>query len=245
MKNLSVAALLLLFCPACPHSEASTPATVSTAPPTTDCEYIGSASASGTEPSPLIANRTARERLASRAEQLGGNYVELTAQDSQSVDFQLEASMVRLEGRMYKCPPGDDDSGTSSASLGGAGQPGNDAGAGLDRSELSCPAPSEARPLDASEGPGWQCARKTAAGWVADGPYVARWDSGATKTEGSFENGKRSGAWLSYFANGQLRERATFRDGQLAGCAQEFDADGHPLPALCAGADAVDRSDGG
>jgi len=243
MNNVFVAALLFDLCSACTRSnpEAASAAQFSTIPPPSDCDFVGSASASATEPSPLIANRTARERLGAKAERLGGNYVEVTTQDTRAVDFQLEASMARLEGRFYKCPPNDGDGGTAAAlAAGSSDQVDADAG---NRPELACRPPAEPRPLDPAEARGWQCARKTTAGWVADGAYVDRWESGSTKTEGAFVNGKRSGAWSSYYANGQVRERATFRDGLLEGCAQEFDADGHALPPLCSGAPAVDASD--
>lgn len=220
-------------------------------PPSAECDFVGKASASASEPSPNYANKIARKHLAERAERLGGNYVELTSVDTKAVDVVTESAMVRLEGRVYKCPDSGDDAGTSGSAAsamvagGASDRLGGDAGAVvIDPRAPACNAPAELRPLDPAEGLGWQCARNEAGGWVADGPYLLRWNSGATQAEGSFDNGKRSGVWSFYYANGQLRERATFRYGQLEGCAQEFDADGHTLSPRCAGADAADGSDG-
>jgi hypothetical protein len=233
----------------------------STAPPPNDCSFVGRASGTGIEPLQAQALAHARENLGADADRLGGSYVQLTAQDTNKVEMQaVDAVQVRLEGRVYRCASDDVDAGarslnansatadgansvfTEAANQGDAGagtEPGGSLGIGGSLAgagpRLACPASTEPRPLDPADGPGWQCARKLVEGWVAEGPYRLSWSSGATRSEGAFENGKRTGQWMFYFPNGQLRERATFRDGAMQGCADEFSADGATLPARCAG----------
>jgi hypothetical protein len=230
---------------ACPHRGATSlgEASLSTAPPTPGCTFVGKASASATEASQREAESHAKENLASEAERLGGTYVQVTGQDTKKVEMELNAVQVRYESRVYRCSAEGDDAG--SVDLRAIAESSTDGAALEDATsgELArtangggrrvCPFGSEARPLDPSDGPGWQCARKLADGWLAEGPYLLSWSSGATRTEGSFENGKRTGQWLSYHPNGQLRERATFREGQLVGCADQFDIDGASLPPRC------------
>jgi hypothetical protein len=191
----------------------------------------------------------ARENLGSEADRLGGTYVQLTAEDTTKVEMAaMDAMQVRLDGRVYRCasegaaatpeqqPALDIGSGPGDSVDAGAGKVGSpDATADM---QLACPAGTVPRALDAADGPGWQCARKLADNWVAEGPYRRAWSSGATRTEGAFENGKRTGPWSFYYSNGQVRERATFRDGAIEGCADEFDAEGAALPPRCSGVDA-------
>ena len=63
----------------------------------------------------------------------------------------------------------------------------------------------------------------------------------------SFESGKRAGRWSSYYANGQVRERAVYSSGQLEGCAERFDEEGNSEPSRCSGRDAGEGAhrDGG
>jgi len=221
---------------ACAHRSAAIDASrFSTAPPPSSCVYVGRASGSATEATQSLALAHAREDLWVDADRRGGNYVQVTGQDTVKVEMALDAYEVRLEARIYRCAqPGD---GTAVATItDDGGMPGgDDGGQRLAAVPLSCPPSTEARPLDPADGPGWQCARKIGERWVAEGPYVLSWNSGATRTEGSFENGKRSGRWTTYYANGQLRERAAFREGLLEGCAEEFDVDGTALAPRCWG----------
>jgi len=202
---------------ACAHHRSALEAPeVSTAPPPSDCTPVGRASASATEPTEAMALSRARANLASDGDRLAGTYVQITGQDVTPVEMAVNVVEVRLEGRVYRC-----------------------AGAGgmVDASDSRCAAPAEPRELEASEGPGWQCARKVGDRWIAEGPYVVYWPSGSTKVEGAFESGKRAGRWSFYYANGQVRERANYRDGQVQGCAERFDAEGHAEPSSCSGPD--------
>jgi hypothetical protein len=203
------------------------PARLATAPPPDGCSLLGRASGTATEESRALATRHARDKLESQADDLGGSYIELTAERVTRVEMALDAFQVRVEGSIYRCPSAFADASAEAPGEVAAPTP----GALL---TVSCPPPSEAQKLDAAEGLGSQCVRRLGDGWVAHGPYVLYWTSGATKAEGSFENGKRSGIWSFYYANGQLRERATFRAGEREGCGATFDAEGNALPAPCA-----------
>lgn len=211
---------------------------ISTAPPPGACVYVGRATGSATEATAAMALQRARENVWVDADRLGGTYVQVTGQDTVKVEMALDAYQVRIESRVYRCTEPADDAGpiVAVAANDDAGLLGDEnGGARSAAAPLSCPPSTEPRPLDPVDGPGWQCARKVADRWVAEGPYVLSWNGGATRTEGSFENGKRSGRWSTYYANGQLRERAVFRDGLLQGCADEFDPDGTALAPRCWG----------
>jgi hypothetical protein len=234
--SFSLAALL---CACAHHGAPVNAAQFSTASPPSTCAFVGRASGSATEATEPQALRHARENLASDADRLGGSYVQVTGQDIAKVEMALNAIQVRLEARIYRCAELGDDAAPSSpvttvlAEDAGGALAGDLGDAGPRAAPFPCPPSTEPRALDSADGPGWQCARKVADHWVAEGPYILSWSSGATRTEGSFENGKRSGRWSFYYANGQVRERAAFRDGQMDGCAEEFDADGSSLPPRC------------
>jgi hypothetical protein len=231
MRTFSVVFLFLAsFALACAHHRTGVEAPqLSTAPPPAGCTQVGRASGSATEATEPMAMSRARENLASDVERIAGTYVQITGQDVTPVEMAVKVVQVRLEGRVYRCADADRDAGR---------QAGESIAALVDGSESPCTAPTERRELEAAEGPGWQCGRRLADTWIADGPYVVYWPNGTTKVEGFFENGKRSGRWAFYYANGQAREHATFRGGQLEGCGERFDPEGNPQPDRCASADA-------
>jgi hypothetical protein len=234
MRAFSVVLFSVTSFAACArHGTALDASQVSTAPPPGGCTLVGRASGSATEQTESAAIARARQNLAADGERLAGTYVQITGQDVTPVEMAINVVEVRLEGRVFRCAEADRE----------AGAVGPAAVAAIAAADATCAAPAERRELDASEGPGWQCARRAGDNWIADGPYVVYWPGGATKVEGAFQNGKRSGRWSSYYSNGQVRDRATYRDGQLQGCAERFDAEGNARLTSCAGTDAGGGTD--
>ena len=50
-------------------------------------------------------------------------------------------------------------------------------------------------------------------------------------TKGSIRNGKREGAWISYFSNGQLRYKGNYKNGEQEGEWVSYFSDGYMNPS--------------
>src|SRR6266516_3745767 len=148
----------LFFCcltMACAHRSGSSSETrIATSPAAADCTYLGHASGSATEQTQPQARRAALDHLAADAERLGGTYVQVTGEDTNKVEMALDAIEIRFEARVYRCANGEADRETArGAATANVVAATSDPDAGLRHADVTCPAPSEQRPLDPADGP--------------------------------------------------------------------------------------------
>src|SRR6266516_1298593 len=88
------------------------------------------------------------------AERLGGTYVQVTGEDTNKVEMALDAIEIRFEARVYRCANGEADRETArGAATANVVAATSDPDAGLRHADVTCPAPSEQRPLDPADGP--------------------------------------------------------------------------------------------
>ena len=64
---------------------------------------------------------------------------------------------------------------------------------------------------------------------ISHGPYLAWFDDGQKKTEGSFRNGNAHGKWKHWHQTGAVRTEGEYKDGEKSGDWPEFDPEGRPL----------------
>jgi hypothetical protein len=50
-----------------------------------------------------------------------------------------------------------------------------------------------------------------------DGAWVWYWGNGQFHTKGNYKNGKQEGAWVKYHSNGQVQFKSTFKNGKRNG----------------------------
>ena len=66
-------------------------------------------------------------------------------------------------------------------------------------------------------------------GGISHGPYLAWFDDGQKKTEGSFRNGNAHGKWKHWHQTGAVRTEGEYKDGEKVGEWPEFNPEGRPL----------------
>ena len=50
-----------------------------------------------------------------------------------------------------------------------------------------------------------------------EGAWISYYDNGQLDFKGNYKNGKREGAWISYWSNGQLRYKGNYKNGKEEG----------------------------
>ena len=60
-----------------------------------------------------------------------------------------------------------------------------------------------------------------------NGRRVSYYDNGQLRGKGSFKDGELNGPYESYYENGQLMWKRNFKDGKLDGLWEEFDEEGN------------------
>jgi len=59
-----------------------------------------------------------------------------------------------------------------------------------------------------------------------EGAWISYWDNGQLEAKGNYENGKLEGAFVRYWDNGQLRSKGNYKDGKKEGAWVGYNEDG-------------------
>lgn len=59
-----------------------------------------------------------------------------------------------------------------------------------------------------------------------DGPYESFYENGQLKIKGTYKDGKPDGPFESYFENGQLKQKGVCKEGKLDGVCESYNRDG-------------------
>ena len=59
-----------------------------------------------------------------------------------------------------------------------------------------------------------------------EGAWVGYYDNGQLHFKGNYKNGKREGAWICYWNNGQLYSKRNYKNGKKEGAWVEYEKDG-------------------
>jgi antitoxin component YwqK of YwqJK toxin-antitoxin module len=62
--------------------------------------------------------------------------------------------------------------------------------------------------------------------WVSNGSFASFYDDGAKKEEGLYVNGRKEGAWLTFFPNGNISTKIMYHEGYKNGSYEEHFEDG-------------------
>ena len=59
-----------------------------------------------------------------------------------------------------------------------------------------------------------------------EGAWISYYDNGQLHFKGNYKNGKREGAWILYWNNGQLYSKRNYKNGKKEGAWVEYEKDG-------------------